>query len=59
MLLLANIIKNFQLLSLKTYELHPTWYYKTTCFTLDAMLRKTEVNLELLTDIDVYFNGRK
>lgn len=52
-LLLADIMENFRELSLETYKLDPVWYFTTPGFAWDAMLRKTEIELELLTDIDM------
>lgn len=53
-LLLADIMENFRELSLKTYKLDPAWYFTTPGFAWDAMLRKTEITMELLTDIDMF-----
>lgn len=53
-LLLADIMENFRELSLETYKLDPAWYFTTPGFAWDAMLRKTQIQMELLTDIDMF-----
>ncbi|XP_051168421.1 uncharacterized protein LOC127286149 [Leptopilina boulardi] len=51
-LLLADILKNFRHQCLQAYRLDPAHYYTTPRLTWDAMLKYTNVRLELLTDID-------
>ena len=50
-LLLADVFENFRNHCLKIYELDPAHYYTTPGLSWDAALKKTEVKLELLTDI--------
>ncbi|KAF0709819.1 Uncharacterized protein FWK35_00030838, partial [Aphis craccivora] len=52
-ILLADIMEYFREKSLKTYGLDPAWYYTTPGFAWDCMLKTTEQNIELLTDIDM------
>jgi hypothetical protein len=46
-------MENFRDISLKTYKLDPDWYYTTSRFAWDCMLRMTKQKLELLTDYDM------
>ena len=52
-LLLADVFENFRNLCLEIYELDPAHYYTAPGLAWDAALKKTEVKLELLTDIDM------
>ena len=51
--LLANIFKNFRKMCLKIYHLDPVKFFSAPRLAWQASLKKTEVKLELLTDIDV------
>ena len=53
-LLLADVFENFRDLCLKSYELDPAWYYTTPGLAWDCMLKYTKVELELLTDYEMY-----
>jgi len=53
-LLLADVFESFRDLCLDSYGLDPAHYYTTPNFAWDAMLKKTEMKLELLTDYDQY-----
>ncbi|XP_042912167.1 uncharacterized protein [Parasteatoda tepidariorum] len=52
-LLLAGIFDNFRNVCHDTYGLDPTWYYTAPGLSWDSMLRKTKVEIELLTDCDM------
>ena len=51
---LADVFENFRKTSLKYYNLDPCYYVGTPSFAWDAMMLKTKVKLELLTDSDMY-----
>jgi len=52
-LLLADVFENFRSISLKNYDLDPAWYYTSPGLAWDACLKKTGVELELLSDPDM------
>ena len=52
-LLLADVFENFQTTCFEAYGLDPAHYYTTPGLTWDAMLKCTQVELQLLTDIDM------
>jgi len=52
-LLIADIMENFRNIALKTYKLHPTYYFTTPVFAWDCMLKMTKQKLELLSDYDM------
>ncbi|KAK3765304.1 hypothetical protein RRG08_027310 [Elysia crispata] len=51
-LLLADVFENFRKTSQKQYGLDPANYYNSPGLSWDALLKKTRVELELLTDYD-------
>ena len=51
-LLLADVFENFRDICVKNYKLDPTHYYTAPGLAWDASLKVTEVELELLSDID-------
>ena len=52
-LLLADIFENFRIMFLKIYHLDPLTFLSAPVLTWQAAIKKTEVKLELLTDIDM------
>ena len=52
--LLADVFENFRKLCLQQYKLDPANYYTSPGLSWDALLKKTNVELELLTDYDMY-----
>ena len=52
-LLLADVFENFRDVCVKNYQLDPAWYYTAPGLAWDAALKKTDVELELLSDIDM------
>ena len=49
-LLIADVFENFRDLCLENYKLDPAYYYTAPGLFYDACLKKTKINLELLTD---------
>ena len=58
-LLLADVFKNFRDMCLKEYELDPAHFLSLPGLAWQACLKKTNVELELLTDYDMLLNGRR
>lgn len=52
-LLLADVFENFRDMCYDNYELDPVHYYTAPGLSFDAMLKYTNVNIELLTDVDM------
>ena len=52
-LLLADVFENFIIICIENYELDPVHYYTAPGLAWDAALKVTEVELELLLDIDM------
>ena len=52
-LLLADVFDNFRKICLKIYELDPVKFISASGLAWKAALKKTEVKLELLTDVDM------
>jgi hypothetical protein len=53
-LLLANVFENFRNVCLKAYNLDPCHFYTSPGLAWQACLKMTEVELQLLTDPDMY-----
>ena len=51
---LADVFENFRQTSIKYYKLEPCHYVGTPSFAWNAMLLKSNVKLENLSDIDMY-----
>ena len=52
-LLLADMFENFRDMCIKVYELDPAHFVSLTGLTWQACLKKTNIELELLTDYDM------
>ena len=53
-LLLADVFENFRKVCQERYGLDPAHYYSAPGLSWDALLKKTGVELELLTDMDMH-----
>ena len=53
-LLLADVFENFIDVCFEKFKLDPAHYITAPSLAMDAMLKMTEVELELLTDVDMY-----
>ena len=51
--LLANVFENFRNMCMKIYELDPSHFLTAPGLAWQACLKKTEVQLELTTDLDM------
>ena len=52
--LLAEVFENFRKVYQERYGLDPAHYYSVPGLSWDALLKKTGVELELLTDLDMH-----
>ena len=52
-LLLTDVYENFRSVCLNIYGLDPCWYFTAPGLAWHACLRKTDVKLELLNDVDM------
>ena len=53
-LLLADVFESFRKMALETYKLDPAHYFTAPGLSWDAMLKLTQVKLELIDDPDMY-----
>ena len=53
-LLLADVFENFQKTCLQYYKLDPCHYFTSPGLSWDAMLKMTDIKLELMTDADMF-----
>ena len=51
---MADVFENFRSICLSYYELDPAHYYTSPGLAWSACLKMTDVELELLTDPDMY-----
>ena len=54
-LLLADVFEIFINRSLEFYKLDPSYYLSAPRLSWDAILKMTEIKLELISDIDMYY----
>ena len=53
-LLLADVFENFRKTCFEYYKLDPCHYFTSPGLSWDAMLKMTDIKLELMTDIDMF-----
>ena len=53
-LLLADVFENFRKTCLQYYKLDPCHYFTSPGLSWDAMMKMTNIQLELMTDIDMF-----
>ena len=53
-ILLADVFENFRRTCLEYYKLDPCHYFTSPGLSWDAMLKMTDIKLELMTDIDMF-----
>jgi len=58
-LLLTDVFENFRSICLKNSGLDPCWYFTTAGLAWDACLKKTDVKLEVLNDVDMLLMSEK
>ena len=52
--LLADVFEHFRTTALSTYGLDPAHYLSLPGFSWDALLKQTNVSLDLLSDVDMH-----
>ena len=57
--MLADVFENFRNMGIKVYELDPAHFLSAPGLAWQACLKKTEVELELLTDVDMLLIAEK
>ena len=59
MLLLADVFKSFRKTCLQYYKLDPCHYFTSLGLSCDAMLKLTDIILELMIDVDMFLFIKK
>ena len=54
MLLLTDVFEIFRKTCLQYYKLDPCHYFTSPCLSWDAMLKMTNIKLELMTNVDMF-----
>ena len=54
MLLLTDVFENFRNTCMQYYKLDPCHYFTSPGLSWDAMLKMTNIKLELMTDVDIF-----
>ena len=57
--MLADVFENFRNMCIKVYELDPARFLSAPGLAWQACLKKTEVELEFSTDVDMLLNVKK
>ena len=53
-LLLADVFENFRRTCMENYKLDPAHYVSAPSLSLDAFLKKSGENIELVSDMDMF-----
>ena len=53
-LLLADVLESFRKTCLQYYKLDPCHYFTSLGLSWDAMLKMTNIKLELMTNVDMF-----
>ena len=53
-LLLVDVFENFRKTCIQYYKLDPCHYFTSPGLSWDAMLKMTDIRLELMVDIDMF-----
>lgn len=53
-MLLADVFVEFRKMCLQNFKLHPCHYFSSLRLSLDTMFKMTGVELDLISDIDMY-----
>ena len=58
-LLPTDVFENFRKTCMQYYKLDPYHYFTSLGLSWDAMLKVTDIKLELMTDIDIFSSSRR
>ena len=53
-MLLADVFEEFRKMYLQNYKLYPCHYFSSLRLSLNTMIKMTGVELDLISDIDMY-----